>query len=221
MPSNVPAKWMTTYIKYPRTHHLPWSPGADANDQFMHDVSVFEGQRVVITKKMDGENTTMYSEHIHARSIDSRLGGDERTWVKQFWSTIAHEIPANWRICGENLWAVHSIYYDDLLSYFYGFSVWNEQNTCLSWDETLLYFELLGVVPVPVLYDGNWNEEAVMALAGSMDFSTDEGYVVRLASSFPYCQFKDSVAKFVRKGHVQTTKKWRKEIIPNGLAKLS
>jgi hypothetical protein len=44
-----------------------------------------------------------------------------------------------------------------------------------------------------------------------------EGYVVRLAGEFPYSAFPLSVAKFVRKGHVQTTKhNWRTQaVIPN------
>lgn len=32
---------------------------------------LFLGQEVVVTEKIDGENTTMYPDHIHARSLDS------------------------------------------------------------------------------------------------------------------------------------------------------
>ena len=52
-----------------------------------------------------------------------------------------------------------------------------------------------------------------------MDFTKDEGYVVRLSDGFKYRDFRKSVAKFVREGHVQTTKHWRagRSFIPNGL----
>lgn len=208
------------YVKYGRTFHLPFSPGAHDDDKTLKDCSNFEGKRVVVTEKMDGENTTLYSDYIHARSIDSR-GGEDRAWVKQFWSTISYDIPTDWRICGENLWAEHSIHYDSLKSYFYGFSIWNERNVCLSWDETLQWFELFNITPVPVLYDGIWDEKKLREIEKSLSWEKNEGYVVRLADAFPYGEFKNSIAKYVRKGHVQTTKHWRqgRRFIPNELSK--
>lgn len=207
----------TPYVKYPRTHHLPWSPGVNDDDRIIRSLSNFLGKRVIISKKMDGENTTMYTDHIHARSIDSR-GGADRAWVKQFWAGIAHDIPQDWRICGENLWAEHSIHYDNLPSYFMGFSIWNERNECLSWDDTLQYFDLLGITPVPVIYDGVYNEDEILELGKTLNWNTDEGFVIRLADSFTYGQFKDSVVKWVRKGHVQSSRHWRqKSFVQNGL----
>jgi len=46
----------TNRVKYPRTYHLPWSAGMNRNDRQMTDVSIFDGEQVVITEKMDGEN---------------------------------------------------------------------------------------------------------------------------------------------------------------------
>ena len=206
-------------VKYPRTYHLPWSPGFTDDDKVLTDLSSFAGRRIIGTKKVDGENTSMYRYSIHARSLDSR-GGPDRDWVKQFWSTIAHDIPQDWRVCGENLWAQHSIHYTDLPSYFLGFSVWNEMNVCLSWDDTLQYFTLLGITPVEVIYDDVWDENKIAALEKSLLKDKDEGYVIRLADSFTYNDFKTSVAKFVRRNHVQTDKHWRlQEFIPNELKK--
>jgi len=208
----------TPRVKYPRTNHLPWSPGVNDDDRVISDLSFFQGKRVIATKKMDGENTTMYCDHIHARSIDSR-GGEDRAWVKQFWASIAHDIPQDWRICGENLWAEHSIHYSDLQSYFLGFSMWNERNVCLSWDDTLQYFDLLGITPVSVIYDGIWDESKIRELEKTLSWETDEGYVLRVADSFTYAEFRKAIAKYVRKGHVQTTKHWRagRQFTPNEL----
>lgn len=210
----------TPYVKYPRTNHLPWSPGFHDDDRIIHDLSAFEGRRVIITEKADGENSSLYKDHVHARSIDSR-GGEDRAWLKQFWANISYEIPEGWRICGENMWAEHSIHYSNLPSYFLGFSIWNELNECLSWDETLDWFQLLNITPVNVLYDGVWDEKRVRSIDSKLDLQKSEGYVVRLAEKFSYRQFKSCVAKWVRRGHVNTTRHWRqgRQFTPNELQK--
>lgn len=212
----------TPYVKYGRTFHLPWSPGAHDDDKTLPTASQFFGKRVIVTEKMDGENTSAYSDgHVHARSIDSK-GGEDRAWVKQFLvNNVCFNLPDGWRVCGENLWAEHSIHYDDLPSYFLGFSIWNERNICLSWDETLEWFEMLGITPVPVLYDGEFDPALIRRIEPFMDWAKDEGYVIRIADSFKYGDFKSSIAKFVRAGHVQTTKHWRagRSFTPNGLKK--
>ena len=122
--------------KYPRTPHLPWSPGASSDDVWIDTFALFEGSEVVITEKMDGENTTLYADHIHARSLDSRHH-PSRSWVKGLHQSIAHLIPAGWRICGENLYARHSVGYEALPSYFMVFSIWDEHNHCLGWEQTV------------------------------------------------------------------------------------
>lgn len=210
---------MSNYMKYPRTPHLPWSPGVSSDDVRILDTAIFQGREVVVTEKMDGENTTLYSDHIHARSLDSRHH-PSRDWVKQWHAGIAYSIPSDWRICGENLYAQHSVVYRQLASYFYGFSVWNDQNICLSWADTEEWFALLGIHPVPVLYQGIWDEAAVRAL--KVETGAVEGYVVRLADAFSYEDFKCSVAKWVRPNHVQTDQHWMfAELVANGLQEVN
>ena len=46
----------TNRVKYSRTFHLPWSPGMNRDDRMMTDTNIFNGQRVMIMEKMDGEN---------------------------------------------------------------------------------------------------------------------------------------------------------------------
>lgn len=203
-------------FKYPRTRHLPWSPGAGHDDLIAEQVEHFVGQRVIVSEKMDGENTTLYRDHAHARSLDSRHH-PSRDWLKALHARIAHEIPAGWRLCGENLYARHSIAYATLPSYFMLFSVWDADNRCLDWDSTLEWAQLLGLDTVPVLYDGVFDAEWLHAL--DLDLDRCEGYVVRLASSFEYAQFGESVAKWVRQGHVQTDQHWmHQKVVPNGIA---
>jgi DNA topoisomerase IB len=209
-------------VKYPRTRHLPWSPGRSRDDLILTDTSQFEGKQVVVTEKMDGENCTIGRNYTHARSINERPH-PSRDWVKQFGAQVGLDIPDGWRLCGENLFAKHSIGYDELPSYFLLFSIWNENNVCLSWDETEEYAQLLGVKTVPVLYRGPWDEERIKAIFdGKSKMSTGpaEGYVVRNAGSFHYSAFDKNIAKFVRSGHVQSETHWmEQDVVPNKLIK--
>ncbi len=207
---------MSQYKKYPRTPHLPWSLSVSSDDVRVINTDHFRDQTIVVTEKMDGENTTLYADHLHARSLDSRHHAS-RDWLKQWHATIAHDIPKGWRICGENLYAQHSVAYSALKSYFYGFSLWDNSNTCMSWDETLEWFDLLNIHTPPVLYRGIWDEAVLRAL--HIDTQTMEGYVVRRAERFSYQHFNQNVAKWVRKNHVQTDTHWMfANIVPNGLA---
>jgi hypothetical protein len=43
-----------------------------------------------------------------------------------------------------------------------------------------------------------------------------EGYVVRVARNFRFAEFSRVVAKYVRKGHVQTSEFWMNQpVVPN------
>jgi len=198
------------YVKYPRTYHLPWSQGATNDDKILDNINIFVGKQVVVTEKLDGENTNMYRNYIHARSTSS-LDHVSQHWTKGLHSTIRNDIPEGWRICGENLFAKHSIYYNRLESYFYVFSIWNENNECLSWDDTEEWSKLLNLKHVPVLYKGIWNEDKIKQCYTGISILGDvqEGYVVRIINDFNYEDFSKCVAKFVRKNHVQTDTHWK------------
>jgi hypothetical protein len=192
------------HVKYPRTWHLPWSPGATKDDRIIKSTDHFKDKEVVVTIKMDGENTTMYNDYIHARSLSDKKHWS-KSWVKGFHGGIAHDIPGDMRFVVENLYAKHSIKYTNLESYCYGISAWMNM-TCLDWDLTCEWFALLGVPMVPVLYRGVWDEEKIKAIF--LDYNLNEGYVVRLANSFHYKDFSKSIAKYVRKNHVTSNEHW-------------
>ncbi|MCH2206401.1 MAG: RNA ligase family protein [Lentisphaerales bacterium] len=201
--------------KYPRTPHLPWSPGNTHDDIFLVNTNVFKGQYVVVTEKMDGENTTIYQDYTHARSVNS-ANHSSRSWVKALQAKLSSDIPDNWRLCGENLFAQHSIAYENLESYFYLFAIFNDQNVCLSWQETREWASLLSL-PLPhVLFEGFYDEEVIKNIELNTDQS--EGYVVRLSNSFHYDAMGQSLGKWVRTNHVQTDTHWlHAEIKMNGL----
>jgi hypothetical protein len=197
--------------------HLPWSDGITDDDKVIETLDSLEGDYVVITEKMDGENTTMYRDHIHARSIDSKHHSS-RDWVKSFHASIKHNIPEGWRVCGENVYAQHSIHYDNLPSYFLGFSIWNEKNECLRWIETMQRFSDWGIEPVPIIWAGLCDFKMIRQGLHPWD-NTREGYVIRAGGKFHIEEFPIKVAKYVRKNHVQTDQHWMKgPVVQNRLA---
>lgn len=205
--------------KYPSTPHLNFSPGLQNDDRRIQDMSVLEAcSDIVITEKMDGEAFTGYSNgDTHARSLDSRHHVS-RSAVKNIHSSIAHELPEGWRICGENLYAVHSIEYTDLKGYLYVFSIWDENNIRLSWDDIVKWCNLLGLQHVPVLYRGPWNSQIIEELPSKMDLTKQEGFVVADGGRFHYDDFDKHMAKYVRKNHVQTDEFWmNKPVVSNKL----
>lgn len=210
---------MTRY-RYPRTPHLPDSPGRSDDDEGIGDTVRFDGVEVVVTEKLDGECTTLYPDGMHARSPDGRHH-QSQSLLRAWHAGIAALIPSGWRACGENLYARHSIPYDALPAFFFVFAVYNQDNLCLSWDDTVAFADGLGAAVVPVLYRGLWDSATVAACyTGKSTFagSPQEGYVVRPAAAFQFAAHAQCVAKWVRAGHVQTDEHWRTRWTPNHLA---
>jgi len=197
--------------KYPRTYHLPWSQGATDDDKTHTLASVermFAGREVVVTEKLDGENTTIYSTgECHARSVDS-VAHASRSHVTRKAREIANcGLPLSWRVLGENVYAKHSIFYDRLPDFFVVFGMATAEGAALAWDDVEEWSGLLGMPHAPVVWRGVWDARRIAALYPFRSaFSTShvaEGYVVRVAGSFPMDEFNRHVAKFVRRGHVQ------------------
>jgi hypothetical protein len=195
--------------------------GVQSDDKVIQSTDLLSGREVVVLLKMDGENTTLYKDnYMHARSIDS-VTNWTRDVAKKIHSGIAHEIPEDFRLCCENVYAKHSIYYPDdyLEGYLYLLSVWNGKNECLSWDETLLYAEVLDLPTPKELYRGLYDEKILKDIAKNLDRKTEEGFVVRIVDAFEYKDFSSCVTKYVRSGHVQTDQHWLKNATPNGIPK--
>lgn len=207
---------MYTPRKYPRTLHLPQSLAVASDDKVHIGIDQFKGLEVVITEKMDGENTTIYCEGTHARSIDGRFH-PSRAWMKQFAASVSPNLDVSERICGEYLYARHSIAYQDLETYFYGFS-WFIEDKLQSWDDMVQRFAQLNIKTVPVLYRGTFYNGLIEEIASKLDLTKQEGFVLRSAGAVKGDEFSSMIGKFVRKGHVQADKHWmHSEIIKNEL----
>jgi len=198
--------------KYPKTPHIPQSHSREADDTHLDSLDhLYVIPRVIVTEKMDGENTTLYKDYIHARSIDSKHH-PSRDWVKAFHASIKWMIPENMRLIGENLYAKHSIFYESLASYFYLFSV-SRKTTFLSWDVVEEWAERI-MCPVPrVLFIGELTPEIVDSLIEEIDTEKQEGFVIRNYYDFEEENFASNVAKYVRPKHVNTSDHWMHEQI--------
>ena len=206
--------------RYPRTPHVPWSQGGTDDDRRLDDLSDFEGQEIVVTLKLDGQNLTGYADgYIHARSLDSSAHRFE-TRARALLAPVLPQLPVGWRICGENLQARHSIAYAHLGGYFAVFAIWNERNECLDWTEIEEWCDLLGLQTAPVLYRGPFDEAALRGLFAPVSPSGDEmeGWVMRTVAGFAFRDFGRRVAKFVRAAHVRTDEHWtRTAMVENRL----
>lgn len=198
-------------VKYPRTPHLPFSPGATSDDKHASAEAIAylsSGIDLVVTEKMDGGNYSMSRSGSFARSLDSGTHSWD-TKAKALWANIRWDIPEGWRISGESLHAQRSVSYDALPDIYLVFGIWDETNTLLDWDSTVEFAELLGLCTAPVLYRGSDYNEAVKAWGKVKDESSSEGFVVRSAGRIAFEQFPMNFAKWVRSNHVRTEAKWR------------
>lgn len=204
-------------VKYPRTYHLPFSKGYTSDDKVLESDEQFKGKEVVVTIKMDGENTTIYPNgDCHARSLDS-LHKEYHSWLLSFIYTFVYKMPQDIRICGEYLFAKHSIFYDNLKTYFMVFSIWKEDGYCLAWNEMEELCKTLGLITTPVVYKGIYDTEKIKKLAEEVTANGQEGIVVRVSESFHINDFNKNIAKYVRKNHVQTDKHWQYSKIEKNL----
>ncbi len=206
-------------VKYPRTYHLPYSLGSTSDDKIQYDLSNFESKEIVITEKVDGENSNMTNKDFWNRSLDYEPH-ESRTYIKGIWGNIKYLIPDYMRICGENLYAKHSIEYNNLEDYFQVFSIW-EDNKCLSFNDTLEWCDLLELTHVPILYQGLYSEKVIKETISRLDLTKQEGVVIRLDSSFKFEDFSKSVVKWVRPNHVQTDKHWKSQKLVKNKLKIN
>ena len=209
-------------MKYPRTYHLPYSPGATKDDKKLQDgwFKNYIGQEIVITAKLDGENIHMNQKGCYARS-----DGNVTTspWSRNIWDPqeglywkIKQYIGDDETIYGENLYGEHSIHYNKLTDYFHLFAV-NDGVNWYSWDDVKMMADIMNIPTVPELWRGRiYNENELQKLVEKYVHESEwygdtrEGVVVRRTDSFKIEDFYKYVCKWVRKDHVTTDEHWTK-----------
>lgn len=206
-------------MKYPRTYHLPWSPGGTKDDKKLKSVDSFltspgEHKVLILTEKLDGSNTCLKQEGVFARSHNQVADHKSFDYIKGKWSQLKYSLKEGEEIFGENCFAVHSLEYTALSDYFYVFNI-RYQGKWLSFQDVESRAQELGLQMVPKVFEGIVvTEKRLQSLTEmfmrqpSFFGGEREGVVLRLAQEFYDKDFSSSVAKMVRKDHVQTDEHW-------------
>ena len=206
-------------MKYPRTYHLPFSPGGTNDDKRLKSIDQFINTEVVITEKLDGGNTCLYDGKTYARSHAGETSHPSFDYIKSNYSWRTKNM--KYHVYGENMYAVHSIEYANLTEYFYVFAMADPEwsPTFLSWDEMVYQCDDYRFTPVPLLYRGYFFSEAELvdwfdrnANLQSFFGGECEGFVIRDADPcwIDNPDYPPMFAKYVRKDHVQTDQHWSK-----------
>lgn len=199
-------------LKYPRTYHFPFSPGTTSDDRInQHWQSILQNE-IVITEKLDGENSCIKTDGVYARS---HAAPTRNPWAKNMWE-IWERVKSNlgeFSIFGENLYGLHSIEYTRLEHYFHVFGI-REGDKWLGWDEVVFYAHVLDLPTVPIIKRGFFTEKEIQiainkcVTEGSQLGGECEGVVCRVAQNFENQYFSNNVLKYVRKNHVKTDEHW-------------
>lgn len=212
---------MNYNLKYPRTYHLPFSPGATKDDKKLQGdwFEYYKNKEVVFTEKLDGSHTAMNEVDVYAtsHSVPTRSPWSRNLWDPSdglYWK-IKQYIGPNQTIYGENLYGIHSIEYDNLPEYWHMFAA-NDGKTWYSWDDVRDFSCMLHVPHVPALhYCVLKHEEEVkeiidelMKRPSTYGSCGKEGIVMRVMDYFPIDEFPHYVCKWVRPNHVQTDEHW-------------
>lgn len=233
------------YYKYPSSRHFPFSHSRDADDTEFRQVEPFVGTPLVVTVKIDGGNTMLVrdsEEPVRARNGTEAEHPSYDPLKAEYWERNLYEkIPDHLQICGEWVYACHSIHYGCdgccaprnqgpvLDAYFYVFGVFDTRyNLWLSWPETKKWAETIGYPTAPVVRGGDDPDKALFENTNELyDILVDdgqqvvrqghEGLVVRSTLPYHYGEFQYRLGKYVRKNHVEegATHWSKKDVTPN------
>jgi hypothetical protein len=214
--------------KYPRSFHLPWSPGGTSDDKRLADVSGLVGVEIVITEKCDGSNLTYTRRNVFSRSHSGPPSHPSFDLAKATHARIGHMLSEGLSLFCEYCYAVHSIEYAALPDYSLVFGARDDESgTWWDWDMVTAQARDVGLPTVPLLFRGTVQSAAELeALTSALAKEPSalggerEGVVVRRAGEFSDAEFPKSLGKWVRKGHVQTDEHWLHQAIrPQRLAR--
>jgi len=209
---------MNTPPKYCRTSHWPESETVHEDDFLSDYANEFVDKEIVITEKLDGGCTTLFNGEVYARSTGMPSHDGWMAMVRKHHSWKTHQFP-NIAFYGEDLFGVHSISYNALLEdeTYYLFAV-REGDTFVSWNDVVMYANMLHVKTVPVIFRGIMENTIELTKFMQAQRKTPsalgpekEGFIIRHPEKFNAADFEKHVVKYVRKNHVQTKDKhWRK-----------
>ena len=206
--------------KYNRTFHFSFSPEIHSDDKTIDKQAEKENflKDIIITEKLDGGNACFKNGEVYARTHSTPTDHASFSMLKQINSYIKKNNIESLDIFGENMQAIHSIEYSNLKSPFYLFNIKNkETNFWLSYKYLELISKKLKLPLTPEVYRGDFKSIKDLQEFLEKEIKKEsflggqrEGFVIRPLESFSDDMFSTHVAKYVRKGHVQTEDHWSK-----------
>ena len=215
---------------FPRIKHMYNSPGRSPDDLRSDKdwFNSFSGKYIIITEKLDGENTGITNISCYARSKIPTLNPWSVNIRRDIFPFVKDLISDDEIVFGENLYAIHSIKYNHLSSYFHIFAVYNTKlEVWYSWSDVEMFAKILDLPTVPVLFKGIINSEKDLMdkinywMSQPSAYGVEkEGVVMRLTGEIKPEDWNNSIVKYVRANHVQTNKRWeddweRAELVVN------
>lgn len=198
--------------KYGRTYHFPFSPGTSSDDKILKNWQAILQHELVVTEKLDGENTCLKESGVYARSHAAPTRNPWAANMWDIWKCLKNDLKSL-EIFGENLYGLHSIEYTKLEHYFFVFAI-RDGDEWLAWNDVCFYAKVLNLPTVPVISKGKFNEKELEIhinteiKKGSKLGGECEGFVIRNIEAFERNDFKNNVIKYVRANHVKTDEHW-------------
>ena len=194
---------------------MPFSPGCQRDDKFIKTVSHLLNTDVVITEKLDGGNVCLESEDVFARSHEGPPSHPSFGELKALHSTLKYQIPQDVQVFGEWCLAIKSLEYTEVLPAYLFIIAIRENGVWKSWQDTQNWASDLCLPTVPQIaltrfssvQDMKCQVEAITGTASAYG-PEKEGVVVRRIDEITDEDFEVSVAKWVRKDHVQDDEHW-------------
>lgn len=215
--------------KYPRTPHLPNSPGATRDDRVLDDVAGLLRRELIISEKLDGSGVALRADtpHPFARSHSGPPAHPSFAPLKAIHAAVRTSLPESATVYGEWCYAVHSHVYTeistDLWTNLFLFAVREDNGIWRSWEAVESLALGLGLRAAPVVgrnvfftEDDLIAEAARFGAEPSTLGGTREGVVVRDAGGFSDSEFPLRVAKWVRKFAVG--KHWSRKVVTTHMA---
>jgi len=205
-------------MKYPRTYHFSFSQEIHSDDKRISkeaEENNFINKLLVITEKLDGGNACLKQGKVFARTHATEATHPSFSMLNQINAFLKDKIQ-NFELFGENMQGIHSIEYSKILSPFYIFNI-RKDNLWFDWNTIEQISKNLKIPTAPVVFKGQFSSMKELQEFLENELKKEsflggerEGFVIRPLDSFTDKEFPNVVAKFVRKGHVQTDDHWSK-----------
>ena len=193
------------------------------------EVKLLLGSDVIIEEKLDGANTGIirHKNGIHLQKRGSLVSTSEHEQFQFFhnWAMYQNreklmKLPKNYIIYGELMYAIHTVYYNELPDYFLVFDVWdgnkflkyNDRNDfCIKYDLKQVPFIQKGFFNIDELYD-------LIPTKSAYGNEAAEGIVIKKYNKKGYIRAKLVREEFVKK--VDDSEHWmHKQLKKNMLKK--